>query len=64
MMTYISKLWFHFSTMKLLDNKVKSDVHQYLHSLNTVSLSKDLKKYPKKDINIDPLIHQIYDTLS
>ena len=35
---------------------------QYLHSLNAVTVSK-APPVPKKDINVDPLIHQIYSDL-
>ena len=45
-----------FSVMALMDHKIKEDMGQYMHSLNAVSDP----KVPKKDINVDPLIHQIY----
>lgn len=36
---------------------------QYLHSLNAVCNTKN-PPVPKKDISIDPLIHQIYEDLN
>jgi hypothetical protein len=48
--------------MILMDHKVKEDMGQYFHSLNELALTK-APPVPKKDINVDPLIHQIYTDL-
>lgn len=48
--------------MNLMDTKVQADMGQYLYSLDAVCHSKN-PPIPKKDINVDPLIHQIYQDL-
>jgi len=56
-------LYDHYkNVLNLLDHEVKSDVGQYLHSLNAVCVSKN-PPVPKKDISVDPLIHQIYEDM-
>lgn len=49
--------------MNLLDIQVQSGMNQYLHSLNTYC-SRAPAPVAKKDISVDPLIHQIYSDLN
>jgi len=48
--------------MNVMDTKVSTDVGQYLYSLHAVCTNKN-PPVPKKDISVDPLIHQIYEDL-
>lgn len=48
--------------MGLLDTQVQNGMNQYLHSLDGYC-SKGGSAVPKKDLSVDPLIHQIYANL-
>jgi hypothetical protein len=49
--------------MNILDTQVQNGMNQYLHSLNGYC-SKGGPAIAKKDVSVDPLIHQIYSDLN
>ena len=53
----------YMNIMSILDQDIRGEMNQYLWSLDKVCHTKN-PPVPKKDINIDPLITQIYEDLN